>query len=102
MSKHLTLEEKAQIVAFYEAGFKQNTLASKYDVKQSTISRILKNYTNRGTCSRLPTNGRKKSPILGEIQFIRRKVEKNPRISSKKLSLLLDEKKKNKDIRSYS
>lgn len=71
VNRNLNEPECAVVVALHEEGYRQAQLAQRFDVTQSSISRILKRYEETGRNSRRRGQGRRKVTNHRQDRFIR-------------------------------
>lgn len=76
---------KLKIVREYMSGVKQSSLAIKYDINKSTISRIINKFNRTGSTETIHCGGRPRSTTRREDRMIIRKIKHDPFISSSKL-----------------
>ncbi|ORD99047.1 hypothetical protein A0H76_1492 [Hepatospora eriocheir] len=85
MAKHLTNEEKAQMIALYEANVDKVEILKKFNINNSTLFRVIKRYHEYGNFDRKRGSGR--DVLLNDhaVNYLKLKVSKNPKIGSNKL-----------------
>ena len=85
MAKHLTNEEKAQMIALYEANVDKIEILKKFNINNSTLFRVIKRYHEYGNFDRKHGLGR--DVLLNDhaVNYLKLKVSKNPKIGSNKL-----------------
>jgi transposase len=84
--KLFSAEEKEIILRWKREGMKQKEIAERCNVSKSTISYILKRYSNGDISTKKHLCGRKKLLTNQEIAVVREGVGKNRRISGPKLA----------------
>ena len=94
MAKQLTDLQKSEISVLYFEGVTQKELARRYDVMQSTISRILKRKRNNDSVSRIKGSGRPAKLERSETNLINGILKIDPKIGSKKIANIISQKKK--------
>jgi transposase len=92
MAKHYTLIEKSKILSFYEEGYTFREISKKLNIPLSTININITKYLKTDRFDRKPNSGRPKLLNKPEIDILCSEIEKTPKISSKKLSLIIKEK----------
>jgi transposase len=84
--------ESGKIVAYREQGFSIRKIAEMMEIPKSTVSDLLKRYSERGFYGRKKGSGRS-SLFKSEHQTVMRKIlDKDPKISATKLTRKLQEK----------
>ncbi|ORD96014.1 TC1A [Hepatospora eriocheir] len=85
MAKHLTNEEKAQIIALYEANVDKIEILKKFNINNSTLFRVIKRYHEYGNFDR--KRGSERDVLLNDhaVNYLKLKVSKNLKIGSNKL-----------------
>jgi len=91
MTYKLLPEIKAKICTHFEHGMTQVEISELCQVSQSTVSKTIKRYFNRGVFSRKPGSGRKKRLSLVDLKYLEAEIEKNPKLGSRKLKIKLAE-----------
>lgn len=84
--------QAAQVIALYKEKIPQNTIAKKFNVNQSTISRIIKRYQKYGKYEHSGGNGRKKLIDASVGSLIFREIYFDPKKSLRKLKNIIKEK----------
>jgi transposase len=86
MEKHLSLEEKATVIAYKRQGLSRRKISEITRIPLSTVQRTINNRENRDSLIRKPSIGRKGKLDKEEIIKIVEMVNKDPRISATKIT----------------
>ena len=105
MTIHYSLYAKTQIIELYSKGNSLRKISEEIGIPKSTIGDIVNKYKKKKTIQRLPNSGRNKVLDYDDLGILLSEVEKNPRTSAEKLSILLENSKGKKvckqTIRNY-
>lgn len=87
MAPQLKPEQRAQIVAFFEAGWTYSKISTKMGTSKSTVSRTIKKFKERKTFENAPKTGRRKSLSEQEENKITNYVQKHEGLPLRKYVL---------------
>ena len=89
--KHLSAEQKHKILAYYEIKYSGSEISKLLGIAISTVNRIIAKFKKNKTVQRCKGSGRPKILAEEDKRFILNEIDKNPKISlrkvAKKLSL---------------
>lgn len=86
LQKRVSDEDRWKIVGAHRAGCTQTMIAKRYGVSQSCVSKILKKFRATGSVVDRVRKGRRRILSQRDLNYLRRKVRMNPRISTKRLA----------------
>lgn len=82
---------RQEIVALHKKGNGYKKISKLLNVPRDTIGSIIRKFKATGTVATQPGRGRKKKLSAATTRFLRRQVDKNPRITAKDLRHVLAE-----------
>ena len=86
MAKHHSIEHKSRVSTLSDEGMSHRTIEEKTGIHRATIRYILRKKKEKGTLEWSPRSRRPKALTEKDINFIKEKIQDNPKISSTKLS----------------
>ena len=78
----------------YNDGFNERYIVKETGIPKTTVHNTITKYRNNGTIMRIKGSGRPKLLNNEDIRYLENLIHENPRISSKKMSKLLEKDKK--------
>ena len=92
-----TSSEIRQLVIFNNAkGLSERKIAAILNIPKSTVHDILHRFKEENRIDSIPQKGKSKKLTNYYMRFVRREIEKNPKISAPKLCTALCERKNEK------
>lgn len=84
-TKEWSQKFREEIIALHRKGKGYKKIAQLLDVPRNTVGSIVRKYKAKGSVATEHGRGRKKKLSVKSRRFLRREVEKNPRLTSKEL-----------------
>ena len=88
------IAKKLNIIRLYNDGFNERYIVKETGIPKTTVHNTITKYRNNGTIMRIKGSGRPKLLNNEDIRYLENLIHENPRISSKKMSKLLEKDKK--------
>ncbi|ORD98206.1 TCB1 [Hepatospora eriocheir] len=86
MVKHFTEAEKIKMVSNYEANMSKQDIMIKCPISKLNLNKVLKRYANTSNIKRKKGSGRLKAFNDFQIDLMKKKIEKFPKIGSIKIT----------------
>ena len=84
-SRELSQKLRKEVIFRHSQGDGYKTIAKRLNICRDTVGSIVRKYTAEGTVAILPGRGRRKKLSSTARRFLRRQIEKNPRVTAKEL-----------------
>ena len=84
-TRELSLKLRKEIIQYHKQGNGYKTIAKTLKVPRDTVGNIIRKFKSKGTVANVPGRGRKKKITPATARWIRRNVDKNPRLTAKDL-----------------
>ena len=82
---------REEVISLHKNGNGYKKIAKLFNIPRDTIGSIIRKFKLKGTVETLPGRGRKKILTATAVRYLKRKVEKNPRVTAKELKKDLSE-----------
>ncbi|KAI4900378.1 hypothetical protein NFI96_000696 [Prochilodus magdalenae] len=76
---------REEVIALHKNGNGYKKIAKLLNIPRDTIGSIIRKFKLKGTVETLPGRGRKKILTATAVRYLKRNVEKNPRVTAKEL-----------------
>ncbi|KAI4885643.1 hypothetical protein NFI96_007298 [Prochilodus magdalenae] len=76
---------REEVIALHKNGNGYKKIAKLLNIPRDTIGSIIRKFKLKGTVETLPGRGRKKILSATAVRYLKRNVEKNPRVTAKEL-----------------
>ena len=76
---------REEVISLHKNGNGYKKIAKLFNIPRDTIGSIIRKFKLKGTVETLPGRGRKKILTVTAVRYLKRKVEKNPRVTAKEL-----------------
>ncbi|KAI4876637.1 hypothetical protein NFI96_001152 [Prochilodus magdalenae] len=76
---------REEVIALHKNGNGYKKIAKLLNIPRDTIESIIRKFKLKGTVETLPGRGRKKILTATAVRYLKRNVEKNPRVTAKEL-----------------
>ncbi|KAI4874753.1 hypothetical protein NFI96_028371 [Prochilodus magdalenae] len=76
---------REEVIALHKNGNGYKKIAKLLNIPRDTIGSIIRKFKFKGTVETLPGRGRKKILTATAVRYLKRNVEKNPRVTAKEL-----------------
>lgn len=84
-SKEWSKKFREEVISLHKQGYGYKKIAKRLNISRDTIGSIVRKFKAKGTVERLPGRGRKRLLSATAVRYLRRKVEKNPRVTAEEL-----------------
>ena len=84
-SRELSQKLRKEVIFRHGQGDGYKTIANRLNISRDTVGNIARKYTAKGTVVTLPGRGRRRKLLSTARGFLRRQIEKNPRVTAKEL-----------------
>ncbi|KAI4888816.1 hypothetical protein NFI96_005451 [Prochilodus magdalenae] len=74
---------REEVIALHKNGNGYKKIAKLLNIPRDTIGSIIRKFKLKGTVETLPGRGRKKILTATAVRYLKRNVEKNPRVTAK-------------------
>ncbi|KAI4879488.1 hypothetical protein NFI96_034362, partial [Prochilodus magdalenae] len=79
------MKTREEVIALHKNGNGYKKIAKLLNIPRDTIGSIIRKFKLKGTVETLPGRGRKKILTATAVRYLKRNVEKNPRVTAKEL-----------------
>lgn len=84
-SKEWSKKFREEVISLHKQGYGYKKMAKRLNISRDTIGSIVRKFKAKGTVETLPGRGRKRLLSATAVRYLRRKVEKNPRVTAEEL-----------------
>lgn len=88
------IAKKLDIIRLFNDGFNERYIVKETGTPKTTVHNTIAKYKNNGTIMRIKGSGRPRLLNDEDIRYLENLIDENPKISSKKMSNLLEKDRK--------
>ena len=101
----INIDKQFDIIRLFNDGLNEKYIVKETGIPKTTVHNVISKYKNNGTIMRIKGSGRPRLLNDDDIRYLENLIDENPKISSKKMSELLEKDRKKvvseRRIRSY-
>uniref|UniRef100_A0A8C5QBU4 Transposase n=1 Tax=Leptobrachium leishanense TaxID=445787 RepID=A0A8C5QBU4_9ANUR len=84
-SREWSRETREEVITLHRKGNGYKKIAKMLNIPRETIGSIIRKFKAKGTVETLPGRGRKKMLTSTAVRYLKRRVEKSPRVTAEEL-----------------
>uniref|UniRef100_A0A8C5QAL0 Transposase n=1 Tax=Leptobrachium leishanense TaxID=445787 RepID=A0A8C5QAL0_9ANUR len=84
-SREWSRKTREEVITLHRKGNGYKKIAKMLNIPRETIGSIIRKFKAKGTVETLPGRGRKKMLTLTAVRYLKRRVEKSPRVTAEEL-----------------
>uniref|UniRef100_A0A8C5PMV6 Transposase n=1 Tax=Leptobrachium leishanense TaxID=445787 RepID=A0A8C5PMV6_9ANUR len=84
-SREWSRKTREEVITLHRKGNGYKKIAKKLNILRETIGSIIRKFKAKGTVETLPGHGRKKMLTSTAVRYLKRRVEKSPRVTAEEL-----------------